>query len=151
MVFPDHVCLRAERQGTDPTERLYTLRVRAQDESGNLSEGEVLISVPHDQGGQDCPRLVGQEFVDDDSDPRCTPEGGTSAAPSLEEEAADTLRGGCSLAPAGKGTLGSFFSFLLLLALVWTTKSQGKGRRRLSFASHLRGGPPLPLRARPRL
>ncbi len=47
----DHVQLRSERQGGS-NGRVYTLRWRAVDDSGNESDGECVVTVHHDQSGR---------------------------------------------------------------------------------------------------
>jgi hypothetical protein len=47
----DSVQLRAERQGGS-NGRVYTLAWRAVDDSGNASDGECIVTVPHDQSGE---------------------------------------------------------------------------------------------------
>lgn len=48
----DHtVSLRAERSGKIKSDRVYTIKIQATDEAGNLSEtSTVKVTVPHDQG-----------------------------------------------------------------------------------------------------
>jgi hypothetical protein len=43
--------LRAERSGT-MNGRIYYVRVRCEDASGNAVESTVEVTVPHDQGGK---------------------------------------------------------------------------------------------------
>ncbi|MGB8330949.1 MAG: hypothetical protein WCE62_12575, partial [Polyangiales bacterium] len=47
----DHVQLRSERQGGS-NGRVYKLGWRAIDDSGNETEGECVVTVPHDQSGR---------------------------------------------------------------------------------------------------
>lgn len=42
--------LRAERSGKDKEGRIYTITVEAIDEAGNISETNLLVTVPHDEG-----------------------------------------------------------------------------------------------------
>ncbi len=76
--FSDHVCLRAERQGTDPAGRTYTVGLVGIDHTGNKSASSVAsIAVPHDQGGNNkCQTPSTTQFVSD-GDPLCTPSGAT--------------------------------------------------------------------------
>lgn len=77
VVFPDHVCLRAERAGNDQDGRLYTIGLQAADDSGNQVETEVQIIVPHNQNDPSC-RTANLLEVVSDSDPLCaTPVVGT--------------------------------------------------------------------------
>jgi hypothetical protein len=46
------VQLRSERQGGS-NGRVYTLGWTAVDDSGNETDGECVVSVPHDQGGEE--------------------------------------------------------------------------------------------------
>lgn len=73
VVFPDHVCLRAERDGTDPVGRSYTVQLVGVDFSGNRSVPvSTEILVPHDSSQQRCSNDRGLELAAD-GDPRCTP------------------------------------------------------------------------------
>lgn len=64
------VCVRAESDGTQQTDREYTVTLEAADGSGNKTTRPFVISIPHDQGGgSKCKDRV-VEFVDD-NDPRC--------------------------------------------------------------------------------
>jgi hypothetical protein len=64
-------CVRAERQGTNPFPRTYTVTVQAKDFAGNTTNTPVTIIVNHDQSGPKCP-LVSNSRIVEDSDPRCT-------------------------------------------------------------------------------
>ncbi len=71
-VRPDHVCLRAERQGSSSTPRVYKVYLMARDASGNEADPTITVEVRHDQRGKaKCHMLPGVE-VADDGDPRCT-------------------------------------------------------------------------------
>jgi hypothetical protein len=48
----DHVQLRSERQGGG-NGRIYTLGWKAVDDAGNETEGECIVTVPHDQSGRE--------------------------------------------------------------------------------------------------
>ena len=73
MVFPDYVCLRAERQGTVLEGRQYSVQIHAVDASGNSSDPMIDLVVGHDQRpGQRC--VDDAEYVPAD-DPRCIPPG----------------------------------------------------------------------------
>jgi hypothetical protein len=66
VVFPDHVCVRSERDGTEPNGRAYSVSL------GNVSApGAAQIHVPHDQSGHCEPQS--QLEVVDDGDPLCAP------------------------------------------------------------------------------
>lgn len=82
VVFPDRVCLRAERAGNDRSGRTYTVLVHAVDASGNESTPEVqVVVVPHDQSPDNRCQRLDVEVVDDDA-PECMPlAGGSEAAP----------------------------------------------------------------------
>ena len=55
IITGDHtVSLRAERTGKDKGGRVYTIRVQATDEAGNVSDSSVVrVIVPHDQSDKD--------------------------------------------------------------------------------------------------
>ncbi len=63
-ITDDHtVLLRAERSGKSKSDRVYTIKLRATDEAGNVSNiSTVKVTVPHDQGKDDDDR------DDDDND-----------------------------------------------------------------------------------
>ena len=64
-------CVRAERQGTNPAPRIYTVNVESVDLAGNRTTKSVSIHVNHDQAGVHCPRVDGSRVVED-ADSRCT-------------------------------------------------------------------------------
>lgn len=64
-------CIRAERQGTSKSPRVYTVTVQATDASGNASQRSVVIRVAHDQSGTKCQNIPKSRVVSAD-DPRCT-------------------------------------------------------------------------------
>lgn len=64
------VCVRAESDGTQQTDREYTVTLEAADGSGNKTTRPFVISIPHDQGGGNKCKDRVVEFVDD-NDPRC--------------------------------------------------------------------------------
>ncbi len=75
VVFPDHVCLRAERDGADRADRTYSVGLAGVDASGNRSAPiQVEVAVPHDQSGHACPNDQSIEYVPD-GDPLCVPPG----------------------------------------------------------------------------
>lgn len=85
VVFPDHVCLRAERAGNDQDGRLYTIGLQAADDSGNQVETSVQILVPHNQNDPSCRTANTLEIVSD-SDPLCaTPALGTPSPQTITE------------------------------------------------------------------
>ena len=49
LVDATHLQLRAKRQGSNKTGRIYTITVTATDASGNASQSTVAVTVPHDQ------------------------------------------------------------------------------------------------------
>lgn len=109
VVFPDRVCLRAERRGNDSSDRVYTVNVIARDASGNESDPTFQVRVAHDQRpNSDCPVLDNVLFVDD-GDPLCDPD--AAPAPSAAPPGATTNAVGCSSA----GTSVSAIAVLLLL------------------------------------
>jgi hypothetical protein len=51
----DQLCLRAERQGTDQEDRIYTVTVDVTDTAGNTNTQSFEVDVPHDQSPpRDC-------------------------------------------------------------------------------------------------
>lgn len=67
-------CVRAERDGTQSTDRVYTITLEAADFVGNKTQKQLTVRVPHDLGQvgrMDCPNIDPSRVVDD-SDPRCT-------------------------------------------------------------------------------
>jgi hypothetical protein len=67
-------CVRAERDGTQSTDRVYTITLEAADFVGNKKQKQLTVRVPHDlgQGGRaDCPNVDPSRIVED-GDPRCT-------------------------------------------------------------------------------
>ncbi len=73
VVFPDHICLRAERDGTERVGRTYTVTLAGMDFAGNRSGPiPVEIQVPHDQSGHCAPQRGSLEIVED-GDPLCDP------------------------------------------------------------------------------
>ena len=72
VVFPDYICIRSERQGTDYEARTYRVQLGAVDAAGNTSDPIVYIRVTHDQSDHDCPQLEPSVFVED-GDPLCMP------------------------------------------------------------------------------
>lgn len=70
VVFSDHVCLRAERQGVDQDGRTYTVSLAAIDATGNAVDTTVEIAVGHDQ--RPSRRCIDTDVASvDDGDPRC--------------------------------------------------------------------------------
>jgi hypothetical protein len=68
VVYPDHVCLRAQRSSSHGEGRVYTVRLVAADHSGNETLVDVQVLVPHDQS-QGC---VNQETeIVNPGDPAC--------------------------------------------------------------------------------
>jgi hypothetical protein len=65
VVAPDGsaVCLRLERQGTDPTGRDYTLVLVALDDCGNEARLPWTVHVPHDQRGHGCPKVDAKDLL----------------------------------------------------------------------------------------
>lgn len=63
-------CVRAERQGTDPSPRIYTIRVEARDFAGNVTPRTLSITIDHDQSDARCQHVPDSRIVDD-TDPRC--------------------------------------------------------------------------------
>lgn len=64
-------CIRSEREGTVPQDRTYTIKVKAQDGSGNSTTREVVVHVPHDQNAIDkCPKIDPSRIVNA-VDPAC--------------------------------------------------------------------------------
>jgi hypothetical protein len=49
--FATTVLLRAEREGTNPVGRTYTMTVRASDAAGNPTAATIAVVVPQSQGG----------------------------------------------------------------------------------------------------
>lgn len=85
VVFPDRVCLRSERQGTESTGRSYFIKINAIDASGNQSQPIVeIVAVPHDQRPEyRCEPLDDIEFVDE-NDPICASLSSTDSAGSAQ-------------------------------------------------------------------
>lgn len=65
------LCVRSERQGTDPAGRHYSVTLQAKDASGNATTKVVTITVAHDQAGSKCPNVDPGRVVGE-GDPRCT-------------------------------------------------------------------------------
>jgi MYXO-CTERM domain-containing protein len=63
-------CVRSERDGKVKDARHYTVTVEARDATGNTTQRDVVIEVPHDQGQGHCANVDPSRIVDDD-DPRC--------------------------------------------------------------------------------
>ncbi|MHB8872193.1 MAG: hypothetical protein ACYC8T_00765 [Myxococcaceae bacterium] len=112
VVFPDRVCLRSERQGTDPNGREYAVKLVARDASGNESDPEVRILVGHDQEGATRCQLIDAVEVVDDGDPACAPPQPQPQVPT-DGEAPQRPKepSGCAAAGGGPGLFG------LILAL----------------------------------
>jgi hypothetical protein len=86
VVFPDHVCIRAERAGADHDGREYRLQLVARDASGNEADPTITVRVPHDQRHDSrCGVHLDELETADDGDPRCDP--------ALAEEAWAALKG----------------------------------------------------------
>jgi uncharacterized protein (TIGR03382 family) len=105
------VCLRAERDGTIKTPRVYTVTVTATDHEGNSSTANATVTVPHDQGGGKCPD-VEPSLVVPDGDPACTANIGS-------DPSTPTPNRGCNSAG---GTPA--------LAALWSTLVVARRRRR---------------------
>ena len=61
-VGTDKASVRAERSG-DGDGRVYEITFTASDGQGGESEGSVLVKVPHDKSGEDCPAVdSGQQY-----------------------------------------------------------------------------------------
>jgi hypothetical protein len=79
VVFPDHVCLRKERQGSDLGGRTYEVELVARDDSGNENDPTVKIRVPHDQRpSRRCQIFEGAEVVGGGSEV-CSPKAAEEA------------------------------------------------------------------------
>ncbi|MBI1947416.1 MAG: hypothetical protein HYS27_17110 [Deltaproteobacteria bacterium] len=109
VVFPDHVCLRAERQGTVLEGRQYSVQLHAVDASGNSSDPTIELVVGHDQRpGQRC--VDGVEYVPAD-DPRCIP---PRPAAAVDTQIGDRVvggGGGC----AASGTPAVLWALVLMV------------------------------------
>lgn len=105
VVFEDHVCVRAERQGTEQDGRTYSVHLAGVDASGNQGDPTLEIRVGHDERPENRCTFAGEIEVADDGDPRCT------VADSADGIAADGQ--GCKA--MGSGTFGS--ALLALLAV----------------------------------
>jgi len=67
-------CVRAERDGTQNVDRVYTVTLEAIDSVGNVTQKQVTVRVPHDLGQgirPQCPNIDPARVVAD-GDPRCT-------------------------------------------------------------------------------
>lgn len=64
-------CVRAERDGTNPSPRHYTVVVKATDASNNSTTKDVSIIVAHDQAGVACAKVPNNQLVAD-NDLRCS-------------------------------------------------------------------------------
>lgn len=114
VVFPDHVCLRAERAGNQANSREYVLQLAARDASGNEADPQLRILVPHDQRDLTrCRELPAVEFAED-GDSRCAP-----VPPAAAIGATDPAPG-CQSLPSQP---------LCLLSLVMLGLLRGRGRR----------------------
>ena len=114
VVFPDRVCLRAERQGHDLGDRIYTVNVVARDASGNTSDPSFQVRVSHDQRpGSDCPHLEDVLFVEE-GDPLCDPSVLTTTSLTSSSPNARPAADGCS-STAAPAPLAA----LLLLLVPW--------------------------------
>ena len=80
VVFTDHICLRAERQGNIDEGRIYTIQLAGVDASGNAGDPVVQVRVSHDQRPDRCREISVVEMVDD-GDPACIPEPVVDGAP----------------------------------------------------------------------
>jgi hypothetical protein len=106
VVFPDRVCLRAERQGTELLPREYAVHLAGVDAAGNTDDPTVTIRVLHDQRGAGCTILNPAVFADD-GDPICEPEADGSANVTV-------AGGSVSCASAFPSVVGGFSTVLLL-------------------------------------
>ena len=106
------MCLRAERDGTRKTSRIYTVTIGVLDHAGNEADGTIEVVVPHDQAGVRCPNLPVADFVTDD-DPACAAslDGGVPAAhdlrqpvsaPNVQAPVQIVRDHGCGTAPGGR-------------------------------------------------
>lgn len=113
VLFPDRVCLRAERAGGDPDGRVYRVELRAMDTTGNASRLGFEVRVAHDQSDHDCPTLDAALFVDD-GDPLCDPAFAevASEGEGEAEEEGEATASGCAT-----GVVAPLPSLLLLLLL----------------------------------
>jgi hypothetical protein len=124
-------CLRAERQGTTNTPRVYTITLAALDTAGNETDQALLVEVPHDQSSHCLP--VPPEMIVANDDPAC----GADVATAVEQPVANSLavdfdkpspaphRGGCTAGVADEGGIGGFLALTAVL--------RGKLRRRLNL------------------
>ena len=73
VVFPDHVCLRAERDGREPMGREYTIHLAAVDAAGNENDPVVHVRVHHDQRPPDtCGTVMRNVELVGAGDPLCS-------------------------------------------------------------------------------
>jgi hypothetical protein len=125
-VSADAVCLRSERQGTDPAGRTYTVDLEASDAAGNTSTGEAVVLIGHDQGRPArCETQVALTPVSSVESPGCPTK---TAALRIGAPDGATGAGGCSTTPgvpSGTGAAG-----LVLLSLLagasWLRRERGR-------------------------
>ena len=124
VVFPDHACLRAERQGTVLEGREYTLDLLAVDASGNTADPTIVVAVEHDQGNAHTCNPTAAGSADDD-DPRCLPAApAATASTSPREDTTDAANGAARHRPPAGGAscaefggMPSFAGLAILLVL----------------------------------
>ena len=100
VLFNDHVCLRAERQGNNAEPRRYLVGLHAFDRFGNASDPVIDVEVRHDQGsGSTCTDTAAEGA--DDGDARCAAQDGGGSAD------ADDMHPPKSALPVGVGSPGN--------------------------------------------
>lgn len=115
VVHPGSVCVRSERQGGVRDGRTYDVVVQATDANGNSAIGNLLVSVPHDQGSNRCDDRGGE--IAGELDPRCvtssTSQGQIGNPEPYPDARIGAQSGGCSSSSSPNLALG-----LPLLALL---------------------------------
>ncbi len=124
VVFPEHICVRAERSGGDRDGRVYQVDMTAEDAFGNSATRTLEILVPHDQSVR-CREIPVVERVSNDS-PLCDPARAAAAwarlTPESSSGSSNDHPAACSVAISYDAAPQRLFYVALVLVCVCTRR-----------------------------